>query len=65
MQHKVFVCNIPLKLFREQFPQYAHVAVIPVRTCDSQGGLEAGYALALMATIKKGTAAREDIYICY
>ncbi len=41
-----------LKAFREQFPQYAHVAVIPVETCDSQGGLEAGYALALMAILK-------------
>ena len=41
-----------LKAFREQFPQYAGVAVIPVETCDSQGGLEAGYALALMAILK-------------
>jgi nitrogenase molybdenum-iron cofactor biosynthesis protein NifN len=41
-----------LKAFREQFPQYSHVAVIPVETCDSQGGLEAGYALALMAILK-------------
>ena len=31
-----------LKAFRGQYPQYAHVAVIPVETCDSQCGLEAG-----------------------
>lgn len=41
-----------LKAFREQFPQYGNVAIIPVETCDSQGGLEAGYALALMAMLK-------------
>lgn len=41
-----------LKAFREQYPQYAHVAVIPVETCDSQGGLEAGFSLALMAILK-------------
>lgn len=41
-----------LKAFREQFPQYSNVAIIPVETCDSQGGLEAGYALALLAILK-------------
>jgi nitrogenase molybdenum-iron cofactor biosynthesis protein NifN len=41
-----------LKAFREQCPQYADVVVIPVETCDSQGGLEAGYALALLAILK-------------
>ena len=48
-----------LKAFRGQFPQYADVAIIPVETCDSQGGLEAGYALTLLAILKTMLPARK------
>jgi len=37
--------------FRVQFPQYAHIAVVPVNTPDFTGSLESGFALALEAII--------------
>ena len=37
--------------FRTQFPEYAHVAVVPVNTPDYVGCLESGYALAIEALI--------------
>lgn len=41
-----------IREFRQQYPQYTDTGVIPVDTCDSLGGLEAGYALALKAIIQ-------------
>jgi nitrogenase molybdenum-iron protein NifN len=37
--------------FRTQFPEFAHVAVVPVNTPDYVGCLESGYALAIEALI--------------
>ena len=41
-----------LHRFASDYPQFADVAIIPVETCDSQGGMETGYALALEAVIR-------------
>ena len=40
-----------VKQFREQFPQYDKIAVVPVNTPDFSGCLESGFALALEAMI--------------
>lgn len=37
--------------FRTQYPEFAHVAVVPVNTPDYLGCLESGYALAVEALI--------------
>lgn len=38
--------------FRTRYPQYAHIAVVPVNTPDFTGCLESGFALALEAIIE-------------
>lgn len=40
-----------VKRFREQHPEHAGVAVVPVNTPDYSGSLESGYALAVEAVI--------------
>ena len=40
-----------VKRFREQYPQYDQVAVVPVNTPDYAGSLESGFALAVEAII--------------
>lgn len=40
-----------VKDFRSQYPQYEHVAVVPVNTPDYLGCLESGYALAIEAIV--------------
>jgi nitrogenase molybdenum-iron protein NifN len=40
-----------VKQFREQHPEFAHVAVVPVNTPDYAGSLESGFALAVEAII--------------
>ena len=42
-----------LHRFRQEYPDYAQVSIVPVETCDSQGGLEKGYALALQAILQQ------------
>jgi len=37
--------------FRDKYPQYRHIAVVPVNTPDFAGGLESGFALALEAIV--------------
>jgi nitrogenase molybdenum-iron protein NifN len=37
--------------FRSQYPQFDHIAVVPVNTPDFSGSLESGFALALEAII--------------
>ena len=41
-----------LRDFRTKFPEYAHVAVVPVNTPDYVGCLESGYALAIESLIE-------------
>ncbi|NTV71183.1 MAG: nitrogenase iron-molybdenum cofactor biosynthesis protein NifN [Azonexaceae bacterium] len=41
-----------LRDFRTKFPEFAHVAVVPVSTPDYVGCLESGYALAIEALIE-------------
>ena len=41
-----------LRDFRAKFPEFAHVAVVPVNTPDYVGCLESGYALAIEALIE-------------
>lgn len=41
-----------LKTFREKYPEYNHIHVIPVNTPDFSGCFETGYALAIDATFK-------------
>ncbi|MBS1144685.1 MAG: nifN [Proteobacteria bacterium] len=41
-----------LRDFRTKFPEFAHVAVVPVNTPDYVGCLESGYALAIEALIE-------------
>jgi nitrogenase molybdenum-iron protein NifN len=40
-----------VKRFREEHPQFAHIAVVPVNTPDYTGSLESGFALAVEAII--------------
>lgn len=40
-----------VKDFRTQYPEFAHVAVVPVNTPDYLGCLESGYALAIEAIV--------------
>jgi nitrogenase molybdenum-iron protein NifN len=40
-----------VKRFREEYPQFAHIAVVPVNTPDYTGSLESGFALAVEAII--------------
>lgn len=44
--------QLSLHRFRELYPEFADLAIVPVETCDSQGGLETGYALALQAILQ-------------
>lgn len=41
-----------VKDFYTKYPEYAHVAVVPVNTPDFTGCLESGYALAVKATLE-------------
>ena len=41
-----------VKKFREQYPQFDHIAVVPVNTPDYTGSLESGFALAVEAIIE-------------
>lgn len=47
-------CDMPrlLRTFREQYPQFAHIAIVPVNTPDYSGSLESGFAQALEAMIE-------------
>ena len=45
--------NGAVKTFRDQYPEYAHVKVIPVNTPDFSGCLETGYAAAVHAMLKE------------
>lgn len=40
-----------VKRFRQEYPQFAHVAVVPVNTPDYSGCMESGYADAVKAMI--------------
>jgi nitrogenase molybdenum-iron protein NifN len=40
-----------VKRFREEHPQFAHIAVVPVNTPDYTGSLESGFALAVEAIV--------------
>jgi nitrogenase molybdenum-iron protein NifN len=40
-----------VKVFREQHPEFAHIAVVPVVTPDYVGSLESGFALAVKSMI--------------
>lgn len=44
--------NGSVKKFREQFPEYDDVAIIPVNTPDFTGSMESGFADAVKAMIK-------------
>lgn len=44
--------NMAVGNFRRQYPQYDHIAVIPVNTPDFSGCFESGYALAIEGVIK-------------
>lgn len=41
-----------VKRFREEYPQFAHIAVVPVNTPDYTGSLESGFALAVEAIVE-------------
>lgn len=41
-----------VKKFREQYPQFDHIAVVPVNTPDFAGSLESGFAAAVEAIIE-------------
>ena len=41
-----------VKIFRDKYPEYAEVKVVPVNTPDFTGCLETGYAAAVLAMIK-------------
>lgn len=41
-----------VKQFREKYPQYDHIAVVPVNTPDFTGSLESGFAAAVEAIIE-------------
>jgi len=41
-----------VKRFRERYPQFDHVAVVPVSTPDFAGSLETGFALAVEAIVE-------------
>jgi nitrogenase molybdenum-iron protein NifN len=41
-----------VKRFREQYPQFDHIAVVPVNTPDYAGSLETGFALAVEAIVE-------------
>ncbi len=41
-----------VKVFRRQYPEWGHVAVVPVSTPDYNGSLETGYARAVQALIE-------------
>ena len=38
--------------FRAAYPEFAHIAVVPINTPDTVGGLESGYALAIESLIE-------------
>ncbi|MDO6388090.1 nitrogenase component 1, partial [Uliginosibacterium sp. 31-12] len=40
-----------LRQFRQQYPQYEHIAIVPVNTPDYAGSLESGFAQAVEAII--------------
>jgi nitrogenase molybdenum-iron protein NifN len=40
-----------VKRFREQYPQFDHIGVVPVNTPDYAGSLESGFALAVEAIV--------------
>lgn len=44
--------NHSLHQFRANYPEYQAVLIVPVETCDSQGGLETGYAMAMEALLR-------------
>ncbi len=50
-----------VKDFRTQFPEFAHVAVVPVNTPDYVGSLESGYALAIEALIETLVPASQSV----
>ncbi len=41
-----------VKTFREKYPQYEHIAVVPVNTPDFTGSLESGFAAAVEAIVE-------------
>ena len=43
--------NMAVKMFRQKYPQYAPIKVVPVTTPDFTGSMESGYAAAVTAMI--------------
>ena len=43
--------NMAVKQFRQKYPQYAPIKVVPVNTPDFSGSMESGYAAAVTAMI--------------
>jgi len=49
-----------VKVFRDKYPEYSQVKVVPVNTPDFTGCLETGYAAAVLAMIKELVPAAEE-----
>ncbi len=49
-----------VKTFREKYPQYEHIAVVPVNTPDFAGSLESGFAAAVEAIIEYMVPERDE-----
>ncbi len=52
--------NMAVKQFRQQYPQYDHITVVPVSTPDYSGCLETGFAKAVQEVIKAAVPSAED-----
>lgn len=50
-----------IKVFRDKYPEYAEVKVIPVNTPDFSGCLETGYAAAVHAMLKELVPDAKDV----
>jgi nitrogenase molybdenum-iron protein NifN len=49
-----------VKSFREKYPQYDHIAVVPVNTPDFTGSLESGFAAAVEAIVEFMVPERDE-----
>jgi nitrogenase molybdenum-iron protein NifN len=52
--------NMALKMFRKEYPQFDHIAVVPVSTPDYSGCLETGFAKAVEEIIKSAVPTAEE-----
>lgn len=52
--------NMSVRMFRQQYPQFAAIPVVPVATPDYVGCLESGFAKAVEAIIKSTVPAAAD-----